>query len=77
MKINLTNPGGITFLAVMHDNDCPGAHGDPANCVCEPDIMMHTDAELFRASVRRNRAQRRAAERAERQATAKAKGGTS
>ena len=68
-----SKPGEHTIISIQHDDDCPGAHGDPDNCVCIPTILMHHDLAYYQASVRRNRAQRRAAERAERKATANAR----
>lgn len=65
---------GITFIEHAHDNDCPGAHGDPKNCVCKPDITIHRDEKRFIRTEVQNRRQRRAAARAAAKALKKAGG---
>lgn len=56
-------PAGVMFLNVMHDNDCPGADGEPEACCCNPDVEWHQDEGRFIRSVTQNRDQRRAAKR--------------
>lgn len=70
---SLFKPGTVTFLEVRHDPDCPGAHGDPDSCVCQPDFAIHQDEGRFIAGETWNRAARRAAEKAARRAVAQAK----
>ena len=75
--MSAANQARVTFLNVMHDAWCPGAHGDGAHCNCEPSFELHEDTGRFIKSVTQNRAQRRQAERAARAAIRKAarKGG--
>lgn len=68
MQVNkdLFSPG-VKFMLVAHDSDCPGAHGDPSACCCEPDFRMVNEAEYLAATSKtqtQSRAARRAAERA-------------
>jgi hypothetical protein len=67
---------GVKFMLVSHDNDCPGAMGDPLRCCCEPEVRMVSEAE-YTAAMNQTQAQSRAARRAADRALSKAqrKGG--
>lgn len=73
MKLPDLTKSGVSFLLVAHDNDCPGAHGDPSNCCCEPEVRFADEAE-FVASANQNRAARRAAAHQAEKALGKAGG---
>lgn len=64
----------VVFLQVLHDDDCPGANGDPENCVCQPAVHAHRDAARFASTYVRSREQRRQAERATAKALRRAAG---
>lgn len=66
---------GATFIQFAHDDDCPGASGDPNNCVCTPDIVVHRDEKRFIEAEVKSRQHRRAAARAAAKALQKAGGG--
>lgn len=62
---------GVKFMLVSHDNDCPGALGDPLRCCCEPEVRMVDEAE-YMAAMNKTQTQSRTARRAAERALAKA-----
>lgn len=61
-------------ILVHHDADCPGAHGDPFNCNCTPEIRMVGIDELASTMVQDSK-RLKAAKDAASQAVKKAKRG--
>ena len=58
---------GVQCVIVLHDSHCPGAHGDGARCICDPEIKLVSASEFERTFYApENRAARRAAAKAAR-----------
>lgn len=56
-------PGGVHFLEVAHDSDCPGRFEDGRGCCCKPEFRLHSDVHRYLRGEATNRAARRAAAR--------------
>lgn len=60
---DLLKPGSVNFMLTVHDNWCPGAHGRPGDCICNPVARIVGEAEFIAAVVESGRKARRAAAR--------------
>ena len=58
----------VFFMEIQHDEDCPGGWSDGVGCNCNPTSALHRDEQRFINGEEKNRAARRAAEQALRQA---------
>lgn len=58
-----TLPPGVSFVAVMHDEDCPGRYENGRGCTCEPEFEVHTSVQRVIDNENHNRAMRRKAAR--------------
>lgn len=68
--------GGVMFLEVGHDDDCPGRYEDGRGCTCKPTLSLHNSFERFLSGERQNRAARRKAAREAEKALRKARKGS-
>lgn len=67
--------GGLVFLEVGHDDDCPGRYTDGDGCTCSPTLSLHRSFERFMQGEAVNRAARRKAAREAERALRKARKG--
>lgn len=68
--------GGLVFLEVGHDDDCPGRYEDGRGCTCSPTFTPHSDMSRFLRGEAANRAARRKAAREAERALRKARKGS-
>ncbi len=61
-------------VLVHHDAHCPGAHGNPLDCCCNPEVRMVSIEELASTMVKDSKRQR-AADRETAEAMARARKG--